>query len=168
MGDRPDDFLHCLNRTEDVRSPRNESIFGGLKAWRLISSKRRTIAGFRPESSLSFAEVAHFRLSLDLDELSRCRRRLSRTRRHTPCWSRSRPKSCRTASPPCNAFLSVYVFTSVAVRRYESRKTETEDICRPSSDPFLLRVCTPKVVATWPDQSSLFLISLEDYVFSAK
>ena len=35
MGDRLDDFLHRLNRTEDVRSPRNESIFGGLKAWRL-------------------------------------------------------------------------------------------------------------------------------------
>jgi hypothetical protein len=30
----------------------------------------------------------------------------------------------RTASPPCNAFLSVYVLNSVAVRRYESRKTE--------------------------------------------
>ena len=39
MGDRPDDFLHRLNRTEDVRSPRNESIFGGLKAWRLAGEK---------------------------------------------------------------------------------------------------------------------------------
>ena len=39
MGDRPDDFLHRLNRTEDVRSPRNESIFGSLKAWRLAGEK---------------------------------------------------------------------------------------------------------------------------------
>ena len=30
----------------------------------------------------------------------------------------------RTASPPCNAFLSVYVIGIVAVRRYDSRQTE--------------------------------------------
>ena len=29
-------------------------------------------------------------------------------------------------------------------------------------------VICPKVLAAWPDQSSHFLISLEDYVFSAK
>ena len=52
-------------------------------------------------------------------------------------------------------------------------------LLRRSSNPFLLPVpgpssCLdecgnlPKVLATWPDQSSHFLMSLEDYVFSAK
>ncbi len=52
---------------------------------------------------------------------------------------RSRPKSCRTASPPCNAFLSVYVFRSVAVRRYESRKTEDKPMAW--TTPVLVEIC---------------------------
>ena len=43
-----------------------------------------------------------------------------------PCRSRSRRKVDGKALPPCNAFLSVYVLGSVAVRRYDGRKTEVQ------------------------------------------
>ena len=67
-----------------------------------------------------------------------CRRWISRTRRHMPCRSRS-PKSCWNGSPPCNAFLSVYVFASVAVRRYDSRKTEDKTMAW--TTPVLVEIC---------------------------
>ena len=43
------------------------------------------------------------------------------------------------ALPPCNAFLSVYVLGSVAVRRYDSRKTEDKPMAW--TTPVLVEIC---------------------------
>jgi coenzyme PQQ precursor peptide PqqA len=62
-----------------------------------------------------------------------------KNRRHMPCRSRSRRKVDGTALPPCNAFLSVYVLGSVAVRRYDSRKTEDKPMAW--TTPVLVEIC---------------------------
>jgi coenzyme PQQ precursor peptide PqqA len=56
-----------------------------------------------------------------------------------PCRSRSRRKIDGPALSPCNAFLSVYVPGSVAVRRYYSRKTE--DKAMAWTTPVLVEIC---------------------------
>ena len=76
--------------------------------------------------------------------MNRCRAFTPKTqdlknRRHMPCRSRSRRKVDGTALPPCNAFLSVYVLGSVAVRRYDSRKTEDKPMAW--TTPVLVEIC---------------------------
>src|SRR6476660_7320069 len=51
----------------------------------------------------------------------------------------SRRKVDGTALPPCNAFLSVYVLGRVAVRRYDSRKTEDKPMAW--TTPVLVEIC---------------------------
>jgi coenzyme PQQ precursor peptide PqqA len=74
--------------------------------------------------------------------MNRCRAFTPKTqdlknRWHMPCRSRSRRKV--DALPPCNAFLSVYVVGSVAVRRYDSRKTEDKPMAW--TTPVLVEIC---------------------------
>jgi coenzyme PQQ precursor peptide PqqA len=56
-----------------------------------------------------------------------------------PRRSRSRPKSRWDGVAPCNAFLSVYVLESVAVRRYDSGKTEDKPMAW--TTPVLVEIC---------------------------
>ena len=49
------------------------------------------------------------------------------------------PKLLRWQGAPCNPFLSVYVVSSVAVRRYDSRKTEDEPMAW--TTPVLVEIC---------------------------
>jgi hypothetical protein len=56
-----------------------------------------------------------------------------------PFRSLSRRKVDGTALPTCNAFPSVYVPGSVAVRRYDSRKTE--DKAMTWTTPVLVEIC---------------------------
>jgi coenzyme PQQ precursor peptide PqqA len=56
-----------------------------------------------------------------------------------PCGLVVVRKVAGTASPPCNAFLSVYVLGSVAVRRYDSRKTEDKPMAW--TTPLLVEIC---------------------------
>ena len=55
------------------------------------------------------------------------------------CRSRSRRKVVGKALPPCNAFLSVYVLRSVAVRRYDGRKREDKPMAW--TTPVLVEIC---------------------------
>ena len=48
-------------------------------------------------------------------------------------------KSTPRQGPPCNPFLSVYVVDSVAISRYDSRKTEEEPMAW--TTPMLIEIC---------------------------